>query len=240
MPDGTMERPIPVSRLSQYAARSGPVSYMIEPVNGTTDIDPMVMRLKTEPVIGARRYTVELNPDADFSGPSMVLNAVEDYQTTFIVKELVHSTTYYVRVKTDISAFGPVTNFTTRDPIGLHRLWGIGTAGGSDNMGTVFSFSVDSSHFVKHYDKPILRYVYGEGEDDYVEYEEILRGTPVAGPDGTLYGQADHSYNHNMFVMDKNGSLEWLNPLVFIYNGNIMLASDNSMYITTGPYLEGG
>ena len=70
-------------------------------------------------------------------------------------------------------------------------------------MGTVFSFSLDSSHFVKHYDKPILRYVYGEGEDDWIEYEEILRGTPVAGPDGTLYGQADHAYNHNMFIIEE-------------------------------------
>ena len=240
LPDGTLERPIAGTRLSPFSASTGPVSYMTYPASGTGDIDPLVMKLQVQSVIGPKRYTVELNPNADFSGASTMLNSVEDYQTTFVAKNLAHSTTYYVRVKTDVSGYGPVSGFTTRDPIGLHRLWGITTSGGTDGLGTIFSFSIDSSNFVKHYDKELYRDVYGEGEDDYIEYEERLRGTPVPGPDGTLYGQSDHAYVHNMFVMNQEGQVKWLSPFVFIYDGNIMLASDNSIYITSSPYLEGG
>ena len=240
LPDGVLERPIQGNRLAPFGEAGARVSFMTYPSDGASDIDPMVMKLEVEGVIGARRYTVEINPDGDFSGTSMTIRSVVDYQTTFIIKGLGHSTTYNVRVKTDISGVGSVSQFTTRDPIGLYRLWGMTAAGGEDGLGTVFSFSIDSANFVKHHDQKIVRYVYGEGEEDYVEYEEMLIGTPVAGPDGTLYGQSDHVYSGNLFVMDKDGQLRWLDPTLYINEGNIMLGSDNAMYVTTAPGLEGG
>lgn len=240
LPDGTMERPIAGNRLSPFGDVSGQMSYVVSPADGEQGVDPMVMRLEVEPVIGARRYYIELNTAPDFSATATILRSVDDYQLVYVAKDLAHSTTYYARVRTDISDFGTVSRFTTRDPVGLHRLWGITTAGGSDGVGTIFSFSIDSARFVKHYDMPIVRYYYGEGEDDYVEYEERLRGTPVAGPEGTLYGQRDHDYASNMFEMDQAGHVRWLDPFIFIYDGNIMLASDNKIYVTTSPYLEGG
>lgn len=85
-----------------------------------------------------------------------------------------------------------------------------------------------------------MRYVYGEGEDDYVEYEEVLIGSPMPGPDGTLYGQSDHVYSGNLFVMDKYAHLEWLDPILYINEGNIMLGSNSEMFITIAPGMVGG
>lgn len=238
LPDGTLERPIAGNRLSSFGETTGPLSFMTYPADGAADIDPMIMKLQVEGVVGAQRYTIELIPDG--GGPAKTLTSIDDYQTTFIVRDLEHATTYDVRVKTDVSGFGPVNQFTTRDPIGLHRLWGITSAGGADGLGTIFSYSIDSARFVKHYDQLIVRYEYGEGEDDYVEYEEVMLGSPIAGPDGTLYGQRDHVYSSNLFVMDKNAQIEWLDPILYINQGNIMLGSNNEMFVTTAPGLVGG
>lgn len=239
LPDGTLQRPIAGSHLSPFGQSTASASYMVLPADGSEDIDPLVMKLEVDPVLGARRYTVELSPDPDFE-EVMAINSIEDYQTTFVVRRLRHSTKYYVRVSTDRSGYGPVRTFTTRDPLQNHRLWGITTTGGGDGLGTVFSFSIDSGTLVKHHVQRVREERYGDGEHDVVYYEERLRGTPVAGPDGTLYGQSDHDYAHNVFEMNKAGQLQWLNPFVFVSNGNIMLGSNNNIYVTTAPYLEGG
>jgi uncharacterized repeat protein (TIGR03803 family) len=70
--------------------------------------------IKTESMVGASVYTVELNTSSNFSLPSLVQTSGDS-----IVKfeNLRYLTTYYARAKTDISsAFGPVTYFTTRSP----------------------------------------------------------------------------------------------------------------------------
>jgi uncharacterized repeat protein (TIGR03803 family)/ELWxxDGT repeat protein len=236
LPDGTMERPITGGRLSPYADIGDPAARVISPADGSSDIDPLVMKMQVRPVESASRYSVQVSETPDFGGDVRIINSLEDHQIVFILKDLKHATTYYARVKTNVSAYGPISKFTTRDVIPQQRLWGLTREGGKYGMGTIFSFSVDSSHFVKHYDKDVVRY--GEGEDEY--YDERMLGSPVTGPDGTLYGQSDHDYSGDLFVMDKEGDVRWLQANVFLQQGNIMLGSDNNVYATTRDYLIGG
>ena len=234
LPDGTMERPIGGNRLSPYMENSEAMSRVIYPPSGTVDLDPLVVKLKIEPAMGPARYTIELNPKPDFSGTPMLINSVEDYQTAYIINNLQHSTTYYTRVKSDITGYGLVSHFTTRDLIPQQRLWGLTTAGGVDNLGTLFSFSIDSLNFVKHHDKRILYY-----EGDEYGVEENFRGSLVAGPEGVFYGHAEYVYDDHIFTLTAEAEVEWW-PGFFFENGNLILASDNHIFTTSDDFMEGG
>src|SRR5690606_9054303 len=181
LPDGSMERPIAGGWLSPFGEAGDTFSHLTFPVDGATNIDPSVIKLETEFVPGALRYSIEISDRMDFSGQSKMLMSAEDRQNKFIIKDLSSATTYYVRVKTDNSGFGPVTSFRTRNPISRLRLWGIESYGGYTNTGTIFSYSIDDNSFVKHYDQPLFWY-----DNEYV-YEERLRGSLIAGPDGSFY-----------------------------------------------------
>lgn len=226
LPDGTMERPIAGNRLSPFVEQSDLLSHLVVPTGGSSEIDPLVIKLETEWVEGASRYTVEVSDQMDFSGESIVVTSADDHQNKFIIKDLASATTYYARVKTDISGFGPVTTFSTRDPIARMRLWGIATYGGDNNVGTLFSYSVDDNTFVKHYDQP----VYWDGYYN----EERLMGNLVPGPDGIFYGHREQNYGSGMFEMDAQGNVEWWEGgSAYFYESQLLLASNNHIYSTT-------
>lgn len=214
--DGTMERPIAGSRLSPYDPAAIGVSWIQYPADGASGVDPLIVKLKLRPLLGARRYTVQISKRNDFGDSPVTLNSVEDHQTRFIVRELQPSVTYYLRVKTDVSGFGPVSAFTTRDAIPRKRLWGLTTTGGAADLGTLFSFSIDSGTFLKHHDK-----------EQFPEAFDTFWGTLVAGPDGVFYGHSEHAYAFNGFTMTQEGKLEWWSSIWF---REMMLASNNYLY----------
>jgi hypothetical protein len=144
-PNEGIERPIPGNRLSPYPEDGSEESYVISPADASGELDPLVLKLEGRRIVGATRYSVELNRQEDFSGPAIIVNSVEDFQSSCIVKNFESGTTYYARVKSDISGFGPVTTFPTRAEISRLRLWGITTAGGENELGTIFSYSIDDN-----------------------------------------------------------------------------------------------
>src|SRR4030095_12398030 len=98
-------------------------------------------------------YTIELNTTPDFTSKPITYTSLDDNQTVFLVSGLQPSTTYYARVKTDISTtFGPVRSFTTREAVEQLRLWGTTLYGGVNAGGTIFSFSLNDMKFTKHVD----------------------------------------------------------------------------------------
>jgi ELWxxDGT repeat protein/uncharacterized repeat protein (TIGR03803 family) len=234
LPDGTMERPIGASRLSPFSEQSDLLSQLVLPLAGSTALDPLVVKLETRMVAGASRYTVEVNALADFSGESMVVTSAEDNQNIFIIKGLNSATTYYARVKTDVSGFGPVTTFTTRDPITKMRLWGITSYGGTDDVGTIFSYGLGGDGFVKHYDQPLLW-------DGYNYIEERLMGTLVPGPEGMFYGQMDHDYSAAMFQVNVQGAFQRWGASAYFFEAQLVLGSNNYIYATNNDtWVPGG
>ncbi len=84
-------------------------TYMISPKNLTINqsITPTIKSFEVE---GASNYTIELNTTQDFSGTSIIKTGI----TTQKFIGLSPATTYYVRIKTDLSpVWGPVKSFST-------------------------------------------------------------------------------------------------------------------------------
>lgn len=228
LPDGTLERPIQGNRLSPFDMEGDNDSYVIVPVSGD-EIDPLVVFIKTKVVENATTYTVQISDEPDFSGEVIAVGSSEVGQNEFIVKNLKSATQYYTRVKTDVSGFGPLRTFTTRDPMNRHRLWGIAATGGDNDLGTIFSYSIDDNTFVKHYDQSV--------ESDY---EERLRGTLVPGPNGMFYGHRQGTYASQMFEMDSQGNVEWWNGSAYFNESQLFLASNADIYATTTDNWEPG
>jgi hypothetical protein len=85
------------------------------PANNQTDvsINPL---LQSAIEAGATQYTFLMSETPDFSGPSVTTLVAEEYSRQVQSPRLKYSTTYYVRVKTDIGFYGPRTSFTTHAP----------------------------------------------------------------------------------------------------------------------------
>jgi ELWxxDGT repeat protein/uncharacterized repeat protein (TIGR03803 family) len=222
LPDGSLERPIGPGRLSPFGEKSDMLSHLIIPLAGSTAIDPMVLKLETKMIEGALRYTIEVSADPAFSAVKTVTSAA-DYQNIFIIKDLASATKYYARVKTDVSGFGPVTTFTTRDAIARLRLWGMTSQGGTDNLGTVFSYSIDDNQFVKHYDNPLYY-------DGYENIEVPLWGSLIPGPDGKFYGHREYVYGGDMFEVNSQGDLSLWSAGAYFEQAQKSLASNNLIY----------
>lgn len=230
-PNEGLERPIPGSRLSPYPEDDAQESYVIFPANESTEVDPMVVKLEAKRIVGASRYTVELSQQDNFSDPITVESA-EDFQSGFIVKNLRSGATYYARVRSDVSGFGPVTTFVTREEIPRLRLWGITTAGGN-GLGTIFSYSIDDDSFVKHFDQQPYP------EEDYW-VEENLMGTLIPGPDGAFYGHVDHDYSARMFTLSSQGDVEYWSGGAYFFEGKLFLASNNDIYAANRNEMTSG
>jgi uncharacterized repeat protein (TIGR03803 family) len=125
-------------------------SRLIAPVHASTNVDFEVLRATAQAITQAKRYTIEVSTNSSFTGTNIVYTSLSDGQTSFVLRNLDPSMTYYTRIKTDVNkTWGPTTSFTTRASTGYTRIWGI--TGGDENAGgSIFSFSLDSMKFTEH------------------------------------------------------------------------------------------
>lgn len=90
-------------------------AYVATPANAATNQNAN-LTVTANAVIGATTYTLELNTASDFTGTSLVKSGSRSQ----VYNNLALSTTYYTRVKTDLSpAWGPTRSFTTGSATGL-------------------------------------------------------------------------------------------------------------------------
>ncbi len=199
--------------------------------------NPIVLRVVLNQIPDASLYTVEVNSKSDFTGTSRVLTSSVKNQTSFIFKDLKYGAAYFVRAKADISTkYGPTSKFITRKRIPQRRLWGITTAGGTNDAGTVFSFSVDSAVFTKHHD-------YIESGDYPNAY---LDGSLIPAPDGGFYGNSECERNGTcgngeIFHVSALGEFSYVSK-PWIHDGSVMLASNDQFYVVDDwiNYFQGG
>jgi uncharacterized repeat protein (TIGR03803 family) len=224
-------------KVTHFTTRAEIFPVIIEPAGGTSDANPVVMRVVISRITDASTYTVEVNAKADFSSGSVVqISSIKD-QTSFIFKNLKYSTTYFIRAKTDVSTkFGPVAKVVTRKRIAQRRLWGLTTAGGANKAGTIFSISVDSLTLLRHH--------------DYIESSEYpnayLDGTLTHAPDGGFYGSSECDRNGTcgngeIFHVSNLGEYQVVaHP--YIHAGSVMLASNDRLYVIDDwiNYFQGG
>jgi uncharacterized repeat protein (TIGR03803 family) len=212
-------------RVSAFTTQHEVFQIVIEP-SATSSANPVLFRVQVSPVQGASRYTVEVNTKPDFSGASIVSSGIMKNQTTFLFKSLMYSTNYFVRATTDISTgFGPAVKVRTRPKIQQQRLWGLATAGGAHESGTVFSLSVDSSTFRTHHD-------YQESSEYPYAY---LDGSMVPAADGGFFASSECERNGTC----ANGEVLHITPVgevtvvsqPYMHRGGLMLASNDYLYI---------
>lgn len=227
----------PYGKVNTFTTKEEEYPIIIQPSNGSDEINPVVLNVVVAPIPGAASYVVELNNKADFSGASRILKTSVKDQTNFIFKDLRYGATYYARAKSDIStAYGPAAKFITRKEIAQKRLWGLTTAAGQHNGGTVFSLSLDSLTFSKHHD-------YIESGDYPNAYAD---GSLIHAPDGGFFGNSECERNGTC----ANGEIFHISPLgefsyvskPYIHKGSIMLASNNQLYVVDDwiNYFQGG
>jgi uncharacterized repeat protein (TIGR03803 family) len=224
-------------KTTSFMTREEVFPQMIDPISGEQDVNPGVLKLEISPVPDASTYTVQLSQKGDFTGPILSLTSSIGSQTTFVFQGLRHGVTYFVRAKSDISTkFGPIQKFRTRERITHKRLWGLTSAGGAHEGGTIFSFSVDSATFTKHHD------YLESGEYPY----SYLEGSLIPAPDGGFYGNSECGRNGTcsngeIFYVSPQGEFKLLSKPYF-HEGSIMLASNNMLYAVDDwiNYFQGG
>ncbi len=90
-------------------------SYVKTPANVATNVN-VNLTITSNTVIGATTYTIELNTASDFTGTSLVKSGA----VSQVFNNLAVGTTYYSRVKTDLSPnWGSSRSFTTGDAAAL-------------------------------------------------------------------------------------------------------------------------
>lgn len=82
------------------------------PANGAINVPAPSAKVTAGTVTGAKRYTIELSTSPDFA-TKIVRTSKVDGQRTMVFDSLQYATKYYGRCKSDITAFGQVTSFTT-------------------------------------------------------------------------------------------------------------------------------
>jgi hypothetical protein len=89
-----------------------PSSVVTSPAHNKNDVAPKTsVSVRSFP--GASSYELNISTSNDFSTGVAVYNSSS---TTFAINPLKYSTTYYTRVKTNISDYGTITQFTTHHP----------------------------------------------------------------------------------------------------------------------------
>jgi hypothetical protein len=81
-------------------------------VHGATNVAYQNLQVTANQIAYAVTYTIELNTNADFTGTSIIKQSAIPLQRT-LTFDLMPSTTYYNRTRTDISGWGPTRSFTT-------------------------------------------------------------------------------------------------------------------------------
>jgi uncharacterized repeat protein (TIGR03803 family) len=148
---------------TSFTTRVETFSYMTSPIDGVSDVGRQFVEVALIPIAGAKIYTLQVSTSSSFSSGTKTLTAIDENQTKFLLRGLKASTKYYTRVRTDISTrYGPVKSFTTRAAVAAMRLVGMNIYGGAHGLGTVFSFSIDSMKYTKHYDNLEMRNSYSD------------------------------------------------------------------------------
>lgn len=219
-------------KVTSFTTAPGANIAVVEPANGATDVNFRVMKVQVDKSIAGSSTLIAISTNQNFPSGSIIRSSLLPGQTEFVVRNLQPSTTYYVRAWQEGStAYGPTTTFTTRDEIPARRLWGVTTRGGSGGLGSIFSFSIDSMTFTKHYD-------YSHPDYDFI----YLDGEIVEGPsgfytlsisDGTGEGEIlSFSPQSGVSILDYYG----------VHDGSLTLGSDNYLYVINDwiNYFQGG
>jgi uncharacterized repeat protein (TIGR03803 family) len=216
--------------VTSFKTKAQVFSKVTSPASGAGGIEFNVLKIGVQALSQAKRYTLEVNTNASFTGTKIVYTSLGDGQTTFIIRDLAPLTTYYARVKADVNTtWGPTTSFTTRASKPLTRLWGI-TDGNDYAGGTIFSFSVDSLKFTEHYQAPVA---------------EGFGVNMIAGPDG-FYGDIhsnpyEVNYHRRLFRFDPStGVLQQSAQLTNSEFAHTMMASNGQLYTALTAWTTAG
>jgi uncharacterized repeat protein (TIGR03803 family) len=225
-------------KVTSFTTKAEAFAQIAEPANGGTEVDPGVIHLAITTITQAKRYTIQLSNSPSFTLPIQV-SSVEDNQTNFIVKDLKHSTQYYVRIKADINTtWSPTYSFFTNEAIAQKRLWGITPTGGAYGTGTVFSYSIDSATFTKHMDyQPTWE---NEGA---VDGGESIQGSIIRGAKSVLYFHSatpgSSAYAGSIYQIKPDGTISWVAE-VGLHEGNMTLASNDWIYTSVNSHITSG
>jgi uncharacterized repeat protein (TIGR03803 family) len=222
-------------RVTSFTTRPESFSVLQEPTNQTINVDPVVVHLLVAEVTGAKRYTIQLSTSASFTTTPLEVSSIEDHQTNFIIKNLKYATRYFVRIKSNINTTWSGTySFTTRQVIAQKRLWGVTTFYGAYDAGTVFSYSIDSASFTRHFDY----------ETTYeFDYGDHLQGSVIHGAKGTVYFHTSSpnstSYGGSLYTISPQGEINWIAESG-MDDGNLTLTANNFIYFTVNRFFTGG
>lgn len=112
---------------------------VVSPINGAID-QRTTLPVTLRTVAGASNYTIELNPDPEFSPTAAIVQSGSGTNYTF--SGLQNGTTYHMRVLTDLTEnYGPITSFTTAT---LQRLTFITSANVFTNASWIPTLIVNS------------------------------------------------------------------------------------------------
>jgi uncharacterized repeat protein (TIGR03803 family) len=104
-------RPGPVTSFTTAATTL--YSYVTTPANEAIDAAAPTLTVTVKAVSGATIYTVELSESINFDGP-LTIGITDNDHRTFRMHDILNSTLYYARVRTDVvSGYGKITRFTT-------------------------------------------------------------------------------------------------------------------------------
>jgi uncharacterized repeat protein (TIGR03803 family) len=204
---------------TSFTTRAEVFSTVFSPQDESTDVEINCPYILAYPIPGAKTYTMQLSTTSGFTSGVRTWTSLEDLHNSFMICDLKPSTTYYARVRTDVSTgWGQVTTFTTRAKKGGLRIVGINTQGGSHNLGTIFSFSVDSMKAMKHHDNT----------DQNMAFSDVVRGQH--GFYGTQY---DHDTKAgSVFRYSFTEGYQVSEPISIHRETDLMMASSGMLYVT--------
>jgi uncharacterized repeat protein (TIGR03803 family) len=108
-------------KVTSFTTRSAEsFAFITNPKDGATGVEAPTLKITANQVSGAKRYVIEISTVADFSENVSHKESTSDYQRTMTFNDLSYNTKYYGRMKTEISDWGRVTSFTTKqEPVML-------------------------------------------------------------------------------------------------------------------------
>jgi uncharacterized repeat protein (TIGR03803 family) len=228
-------------RVTSFTTATETFPTLVSPT-GQADVSPHVVELVIEPSrADSKRYTIELHSYGPYPNIPITITSVKDYQTHHIVRNLHEASTYFVRIKSELNEnWSPMYQFKTRQSMPSKSLWGVTTSGGLYDAGTVFRYSIGTKSFSKEYDyRPATE---GDGES-YFDYGEALQGSLIHGTDDKLYfhssTKGSSAYGGALFEVDQYNNVNHIQEIA-LHEGNMTLASDNTVYTSVNSHLGAG
>jgi uncharacterized repeat protein (TIGR03803 family) len=210
--------------ITSFTTKPETFSYVTTPSNAAIGVDRTFVNVAVLPVTGSKTYTMQISTSSTFtSSVTKTFTSLDDNQTTFLVSDLKPSTQYFTRVRTDISTgYGPVKSFTTREAITPMRLVGANTYGGAHGFGALFSMSIDSMKFTRHYDIT----------DMYLSFTGLVHapdgfyGARYSGTTGAVYKYNFETGFHSSPIINIAREAE----MMMASNGMLYLTPDNAPF----------